>query len=54
MVDSVANGSTFVFERVILQMSANDNGFKRFIVNNIYDFVWNGGKFLYSYIFLWN
>ena len=40
MMDSaLANGSTFIFGRVILKMSDNHNCFKRFIINNLYRFL---------------
>jgi len=40
MMDSaLANGSTFIFGRVILKMTDNHNCFKRFIINNLYRFL---------------
>ncbi|KAF8690134.1 hypothetical protein HU200_041374 [Digitaria exilis] len=39
MDSALANGSTFIFGRVILKMSDNHNCFKRFIINNLYRFL---------------
>ncbi|KAL6858930.1 hypothetical protein ACP4OV_017932 [Aristida adscensionis] len=39
MDSALANGSTFVFGRVILKMSSKHNCFKRFVINNLYRFL---------------
>ncbi|WVZ92262.1 hypothetical protein U9M48_038342 [Paspalum notatum var. saurae] len=39
MDSALANGSTFVFGRVILRMSSRHNCFKRIVINNLYRFL---------------